>query len=434
MSLPTPKSGTGLIHALAVKSTSTGRTVDIKGITTEISYYESIDSPSVTMTLNLADGVGLRTSLPLIGGETVSYSLSDSDRDAVKITGSQQVYKLSNKVRVAHNLDGYSIFLSSQEMIRDQYTIISNTQESINVDQMVKKIFDEHIAPISNKKLVTLEPTDGLFDNTFPRVSPFTALNYLAEEAKSADTRSASNYFFFENSKGYHFASFQYLMRQPPKRTFYYLENRISGDRQFERNRIVSMEEEVGFDLMNGVSTGQFGTQVLSIDPVAKRFRSSQYLYNRDFAQVDHTGQHPRVAPQVSSTLGSSISREKFIVSNSHRGNVPFVTERDTDSQNTFRRRQDFLASETASRADLMSNVTKLLVHGVSDLNVGDTIMVMIPQSGESNLTRRQADGFAGGKYLVTAVAHRFGSLGLRYGTAIECVKDAYSQPVDGRS
>jgi len=434
MSLPTPKSGTGLIHALAVKSTSTDQTVDIKGITTEISYYESIDLPSMSMTLNLADGIGFRTSLPLIGGEIISYSLSDSDKNAVKITGSQQVYKLSNKIRVAHNLDGYSIFLSSQEMIKDQYTIISNTQESINVDQMVKKIFDEYITPISNKKLITLESTDGLFDSTFPRVSPFTALNYLAEEAKAADTRSSSNYFFFENSKGYHFASFQYLMRQPPKTTFYYLENRIPGDEKFERNRIVSMEEEVGFDILNGVSTGQFGTQVLSIDPVAKRFRSSQYLYNKDFAQVDHTDQYPRLAPQVSKTLGSSISREKFIISNSHRGNVPFVTERDTNSQNTFRRRQDFLASETASRADLMSNITKLLVDGVSNLNAGDTIMVMLPQSGQSNLTRRQTDGFAGGKYLITAVAHRFGPLGMRYGTAIECVKDSYSQPVSGRA
>lgn len=434
MSLPEQRSGTGLIHTLSIRSTTTGQVVDIKNITTEISYYESMDSPVMTMTLSVGDGIGLRSTLPMIGGESVSYSFSDSERGSPRVTGVQQVYKLSNKTRVAQNLDAYSIFLSSQEMIKDQYTIISNSQESLNVDQMVRKIFDEHIAPISGKKLVTLEPTDGLFDNTFPRVSPFTALNYLAEEAKSADTRSSSNYFFFETSKGFHFASFQYLMRQPPKKIYYFLESRVPGDRQFDRTRIVSMEEDVGFDLMNGVSTGQFGTQVLSIDPVAKRFRSNQYLYDRDFAKVDHTSQYPRIAPQTSKSLGSGISKEKFIISNSHRGTLDFVTQRDTDSQNTFRRRQDFLAAETASRADLMSNVTKLLVHGTSDLNVGDTIEVRIPQSGENTISRRQNDGFAGGKYLVTAIAHRIGPLGMRYGTAIECVKDSYSQPVDGRS
>jgi hypothetical protein len=431
--LPEQKTGTGLIHALSIKSTTTGQSIDIKGITTETNYYESIDSSSITMTLSVVDGLGLRTSLPIIGGETVSYSFSDSERGSPKVTGSQQVYKLSNKFRVSHNLDGYDMFLTTEEMVKDQYTIVSTTQESLNVDQMVRKIFDEHVAPITNKKLVTLEPTDGLFTSTYPRVSPFTALNYLADEAKSEDRRSSSNYFFFETSKGYHFASFQYLMRQPPKKTFYFLESRIPGDRQFDRNRVVSMEEEVGFDIMNGVTSGQFGTQVLSIDPVSKRFRSSQYLYNRDYQQLDHSSAYPTVSPQVSRSLGTSISKEKFIISDSHRGTVPFVTERDSDAQNTFRRRQDFLAFETASKADLLSKVTKLLVHGASDLNVGDTIEIRIPQSGENRVSRRQMDGFAGGKYLVTALAHRVGPMGIRYGTAIECVKDAYSQPVDGR-
>lgn len=431
--LPEQRTGTGLIHALSIKSTTTGQAVDIKGITTEISYYESMDSPSITMTLSIADGIGLRTSLPIIGGETISYSFSDSERGSPKVTGAQQVYKLSNKIRAAHNLDGYDMYLTTQEMIKDQYTVVSTTQESLNVDQMVRKLFDEHIAPITNKKLLTLEPTDGLFNSTYPRVSPFTALNYLADEAKSEDRRSSSNYFFFETSKGYHFASFQYLMRQPPKKTFYYLESRIPGDKQFDRSRVVSMQEEVGFDIMNGVTTGQFGTQVLSIDPVSKRFRSSQYLYDKDFSQLDHSAKHPRISPQISRSLGSSISREKFIISDSHRGTVPFVTERDSDAQNTFRRRQDFLAFETASKADLLSNITKLLVHGTSDLSVGDTIEIRIPQSGENSVSRRQTDGFAGGKYLVTALAHRVGPMGIRYGTAIECVKDAYSQPVDGR-
>ena len=427
------RSGTGLIHGIAIKSTTTGETIDISNLVIETSYYESLEQPSISMTLSIADGVGLRSRLPIIGGEIISFSFSDSERNSTRISSSMQAYKLSSKTRVNQNLDGYEIFATSQEMMRDQYTIISNSQESLNIGEMAKKIFQDNVASISGKKLVTLEPTEGSFDSIFPRVSPFTALNYLTDEAKSEDIRSTSNYFFFENSRGYHFASFQYLMRQPIKKTFYYLESKIPGDRAFERNRIVSMQEDVGFDILEGVSSGQFGTQVLSIDPVAKRFRSSNYLYNRDFSKYDHSSSNPRLSPQTSQTFGSSISREKFIVSNSYRGTIPFVTQRDTDSQNVFRRRQEFLAAETASKAELLSHVTKLLVHGDSNLCAGDTIEIKSPQSGESSLRRRQTDGFSSGKYLIIALAHRIGPRGLRYGTALECVKDSYSQPIDGR-
>ena len=427
------RSGTGLIQGVTIKSTTTGQIIDISDLVIEISYYESLDQSSTSMTLSIIDGIGLRSTLPIIGGETISFSFSDSEKNSRRISGTMQVYKLTSKTRINPGSDGYDIFAAPKEMLKDQYTIISNSQESLNVGDMAKKVFDDNIAPISGKKLVTLEPTEGSFDSIFPRVSPFTALNYLSDEAKSEDVRSTSNYFFFENSNGYHFASFQYLMRQPIKKSFYYLENKIPGDKAFERNRIVSMQEDVGFDILEGVSSGQFGTQVLSIDPVAKRFRSSTYLYNRDFSKYDHSASNPRLSPQTSEAFGSSISREKFIVSNSYRGTIPFVTERDGDSQNVFRRRQEFLAAETASKAELLSHVTKILVHGDSNLNVGDTIEIKMPQSGESNLRRRQTDGFSGGKYLIVALAHRVGPRGLRYGTALECVKDSYSQPVDGR-
>jgi hypothetical protein len=431
--LPEQRSGTGLVNALSIRSTTTSVNLDVKGLAGEISYYESLDSPTISMTISVIDGAAVRTTLPIIGGEIVSYNISDSYQSSDRIRGNMRLYKLSNKIRVQQNVDAYDIFMTSDELLRDQYTLVSNSFDNRNVDEMVRKIFDNHIAPISSKKLVTIEPTEGLFTSAFPRMSPFSSLKYLSDEAKSADRRSTSNYFFFENYRGYHFVSFQYLIKQPIKRKFYLLEDYIENDRQYDRQRVISIQEPVSFDMMDGVTSGQFGTQVLALDTVAKRFRSSQYLYNRDFSSVDHSSKNPRISPQTSRIFGSSISREKFIVSNSYRGSLSFVSERESDTQNDYRRRQEFLGFETASRADLLSNVTKVMVHGDSGIAAGDTIEILVPQSGESRITRRQFDGFVGGKYLVTAVAHRFGGAGATYGTVMECVKDSYSQPVNGR-
>jgi hypothetical protein len=428
-----PVSGSGLIHGLSIESTSSRVTLDFKNIFTEISYYESLNSPSTSMSISVADAVSLKSSLPIIGGETVRFSFSDSEPESNRISGRMQVYKLSGLNRIQQSVDTYDLFLTTPEMLRDSYEIVESSYKNKNIDSMLNEIFQSYIQKISNKKIVTVEPTDGLYTTTFARISPFTALTHLADEAKSKNGRSSSNYFFFETSKGYTFASFQYLMRQPVKKVYYYLQDRIPGDAQFDRNRITALEEPVGFDLISGVVEGQFATQVLTLDPVAKRFRRSDYLYNRDFSSIERSNQYPRLAPETSQRFGSSPSREKFIVSNSYRGSIPFVSENESDTQNVFRRRQDFLARETSLNGELFSNVTKILVHGDSSLSAGDTIYIQIPKGGESSITERQMDGFTGGKYLITALCHRFSPGATTYVTAIECVKDAYSQPVDGR-
>ena len=77
-----PVSGSGLIHELSIESTSSRIILDFKNIFTEISYYESMDSPSASMSISIADGVTLKTSLPIIGGENVRFSLSDSEPES----------------------------------------------------------------------------------------------------------------------------------------------------------------------------------------------------------------------------------------------------------------------------------------------------------------------------------------------------------------
>jgi hypothetical protein len=427
---PEFRSGTGVIHDLAIRSTVNSNVTDFKQLVTEISYYESIDSPATSMYLDIMDAIAFRNTLPLVGGETVQYSISDSTQNANRIRGNMTLYKLSNRVRAKQGVDSYELNLTTNTLLQDQSTVISQGLQTTNISDMVRQVFSTHIAPLTNKPLVTVEDTEGTFTTVLPRVSPLTAMRYLADEAKSANDRSTSNFFFFENAKGFHFASLQYLMRQPPKATFYNLEDRIPGDDRFDRSRVVAIEQSVGFDLLSGVTNGQLGVQVLSLDPVAKRFRTSQYLYNRDFGQVEHITAHPRIAPSVAQRLGSSITREKFIVSNSYQGTIPYITNNDGSTQNTFRRRQDFLARETYLNSELLSSVTKVMIHGNSNIAVGDTIKIVMPKVGESSSRDKQTDSFVSGKYLVTAVSHRLTAGGLEYSTLLECVADAYSTPI----
>jgi|APGre2960657373_1045057.scaffolds.fasta_scaffold00942_3 hypothetical protein len=432
MTTPQQASGSGLIQALTIRSATQQQSqIDFRQIASEISYYESIDAPGFTLTATLLDGAGFRTAVPLTGGEEVFFSFSDSEQNSPRISGSAIVSKLVDKVRAKESLDSYSLFLYPKELMLHNYEIVDTSFKSRKIEDIAKTIVQNHITPINGRTLTTVEPTLGQFTTTFPRISPFTALNYLAGEAQSADTKSSSRYFFFDTNKGYVFASLQYLMKQQIKRKFTLIEERIPGDSQYERNRIVSMEERVAFDLGEGVASGQLGTQILSLDPVAKRFRSTQYLYNRDYSSIDHISQERRLTARVAQQFGTRFSREAFIVTNSHQSTLPYVTERESSIQQSYRRRQDFLGVETAATADISSNITVITVHGDSTLHAGDTIEIMVPITGDRTIRDRAMDNLASGKYLVTAVAHRITTGGLTYVTVLECVKDAFIKRVE---
>jgi hypothetical protein len=70
------------------------------------------------------------------------------------------------------------------------------------------------------------------------------------------------------------------------------------------------------------------------------------------------------------------------------------------------------------------------MIHGNSNIAVGDTIKIVMPKVGESSSRDKQTDSFVSGKYLVTAVSHRLTAGGLEYSTLLECVADAYSTPI----
>ena len=337
--------------------------------------------------------------------------LDDSEMERLAVLDSYAATYVKEEVQaeaLTRNLEGFSRFLfvaASRATDFLDYTKLANTssisrQSAIRFFEILEETLIAH------------------------RCEPFT---------KSGKRRLIQHprYFFFDTNTGYVFASLQYLMKQQIKRKFTLIEERIPGDSQYERNRIVSMEERVAFDLGEGVASGQLGTQILSLDPVAKRFRSTQYLYNRDYSSIDHISQERRLTARVAQQFGTRFSREAFIVTNSHQSTLPYVTERESSIQQSYRRRQDFLGVETAATADISSNITVITVHGDSTLHAGDTIEIMVPITGDRTIRDRAMDNLASGKYLVTAVAHRITTGGLTYVTVLECVKDAFIKRVE---
>ena len=426
------KIGTALVKVFSIQSTAAAPSViDISSLYSDFSYYESIDSPSVSITASIVDSANLKGSLPIVGGEGIVYEFSDSMPDSLKIKGVSRVFKMSNRVRLKKGTDSYNIICTTNEFLRDQYSIVDQTYNEFTAAELVAKIVENFITPDFGKTLQSIDETDGIVRHTFTRTSPFTAIKLLAQESKSSDEKSSSVFFFFENADGYHFRSLESLFAAPPTKTFYYIEDQVGGatDSIVENNRITSIQEETGFDILGGVNRGEFGVLVSAYDPIAKQFTKKTYSHQIDYATSTHVGGGKDIlSASMSQEVGASPSFEKYIVTNSNAANIDYVVENFPELQQTARKRQDFLHTETAASARIDSRTLKFAIKGDSSLRAGCTINIFYPPSGESR-TDKATDRYISGKYLITALAHRITQDG-NYATTIECTKDSYDQSI----
>jgi len=425
------KIGTGLVNKMVVKNTlDPPMSVNIQEMVSELSYYESIWSPAVSMTLVIIDSVDLQYSMPLLGGEVIDYDFSDSKLNSRRVAGTMRLYKLDGGKRLKRETDAYAVYATSAEMFLDSQGTVDQVVGPEKCDVIVKRMFDNSIAPISNgkKTLATVTSTAGLHTFSFPRVSPFTAINTIRSEAAAENTQSSSLMLFFENSDGYHFVSVEELMAKPERATFAYVEDQIRGDDATEANRMISYSHDSSFDVLGGQNRGQFGTRTLLIDPLTKTYTAKEYSYSKNFKDTSRVG--GKVAP-ISKTVQDSIGAipcyEKFMIANFEQIRSSYVVNRST-SNNVYRRRPDFAAVEQAVRAQLSSNILRCAVYGNTDLRAGDVVNLIIPPTGKRT-PAEVINKSLSGRYLVTELCHRFNA-GLTFTTTMECVRDSFDEPL----
>lgn len=427
------KIGTGLVKVFSITGTTKNPGIfDISRLYGEISYYESIYDTSASLSALIIDSTDLKSSLPVIGGEVIAYEFSDSFPDTRTISGKMRLFKMNNRNRLKQGVDSYNIHCITNEMMFDQRedAVVNRSYYKPTTD-IVKDIFSEYIKPIGNKDLVSVSKTDGIMNQTFARVSPFTAIKYLATEAKSIEEDSGSLFLFFETSEGYHFRTLDSLFQQDPIYSFVYAEDQIGnlGESELQQNRIVALKEEDGFDLLYGLNRGEYGTLSSSYDPIAKKYSKKTYTHLNDYKKLKHIGGGKNIlSDSIINEFGAVPSFEKFIPTNKNASEIDYVIQREASLQQTARKRQEFLSTESSVNARLNTRTLKLAVNGNSYINAGKTINIIYPPSGDRH-GDQTTDDLISGKYLITACCHRFSQDG-KYMTTIECTKDSYQQNI----
>ena len=236
---------------------------EISGGLPVINYYESIESPSISMTVRFHDIDQVIGRKGITGGELIEITVKDgTEGDEFKITKDHRMIlnavvdmTTTSLVQIA-TLD----FVSEETFINE--TARLNKKFTGNVSQTVEDILTN-----DEKGIKTQKEVFGTKDNKTRAVNsysfignlkrPFDTIQWLCPKAQSAN--DDFGFLFFENLDGYHFKSIKTLLNQEPiKYTF--------ADRPLEQPTILQNKLEQSNDVGMNLRMGMYANKTIYVD------------------------------------------------------------------------------------------------------------------------------------------------------------------------
>lgn len=243
-----------------------------------------------------------------------------------------------------------------------------------------------------------------------------------------------ADFLFFENHEGFNFMSLQTLYKQKPYKKYKYSVRNVNTFTESARSLydIKSYTFLDTFDSLYGTSTGAFSNSVLTIDPLTRRYTTTNYNYLENFSKYTHLNSHP-VLPDNKNrndvkSSESYTSVFKVLTTNAGQKNALGIKDKPDSVANDVGV-ETYVPHRTAQLAMAHYSRIKLSVAGDPGLTVGQTIDITLPSLKNrdgSSIQQGQKDDVHSGKYLITAVRHIIDSY-LKYETVLEIAKESHA-------
>jgi hypothetical protein len=212
-------------------------TLDITALIPSITLTSSIESETMFGSARVIDSVGLLEETPgrdpLRGEEQIIFEIADSktinENGGIGAQGTVAepykfvgfIYKIDNVQTKGVN-DGmtYDIhFVSYQSFRANTYELIRSFIDE-KISDVANTIFTDYyqstetlnFIPEDQRKRLILEPTDGLYRCTIPKMRPDETMDFLARRSYSVTSPSCL-FRFFESSRAFHYVTDEKLYR-----------------------------------------------------------------------------------------------------------------------------------------------------------------------------------------------------------------------------
>ena len=411
-----------------------GEQLSIKAICPEINIFNDMSGYGTTIELILIDATSIINSFPICGDELLAITFKTPDMEGQKFNKIKYVFKITNvntRNREDPRSETFALKGVSVEIINNITKSINKSYTNLTVDKMIKAVHNGYIKPFTHptitlpslpaNDLVTQTKTKGEKTFVFPGVDPFKVIRQLCSEAEidpSVDLSSGNYFKYYQNSKGWHFTTVDLLIKQDPKEEFSYSDSGVESDEFDKSQKIKSFEIEEMPNTVDNVLNGVYNQIVETIDPITKQFIVNKFNYSKDRKKFTHMEKDKFGLISSNSSFKNEFDSGKsvYVISNlgNNYSNLEYIkpgSEIDEEEiPNDYQLKNPRTVHNNIKFKKSYKNTfnLKLIINipGNTNLEIGDTIEVILPETSEVKDEKAKNDKGLGKKYLITSVRH----------------------------
>ena len=458
----------------------------IKDMVAQFSVYFDLFTNKVKCEIIIQDSINLIESSPILGDEQIALSFKTPDlevggkvfyKDNINLL--MQVYKITDRVQTANRSSIYTLHCINQETINNSRYAVNKSYKDMTAEAIVGDIIktalessdEEYILPAKPPGFKS-DPSEGLYTFVFTGEKPFSAIKKIAKKAKNFSKNSkSSNYIFYHGNNDWYFKTLDGLINvdertpreenpQSKIQDLYFMQT--DSDLQDAKSifgvgirpdqKILTLHFIKQMDNAENLDRGLFNHTTQILDPLLKRFKNDDFLYERDRVDMAHIENinnraaraHIYAENSIYSSERNSTKYKEYLKKHliiSHLGNEYYTNERIKKAKaNDLQLRNpdkyhEFFKYDYASRVKINNIVLELALSGNTDLEVGQLININII-SNNLNASESQAkrtynrlfgSEAAGGLWLISNINHVFVQKEEHFVTHISCIKDVYT-------
>ena len=430
---------------------SEGISINVRQLVQEIQIFEGINKHVLTGLITLVDGAGVLDDLPLTGHELLQFKLhtpgfSPQDTKYSKgydfVKNPMFIYKINNIVKPTPGSKMYTLEFCSKEEVRNSQRKLSKAYHD-RIDNSVRLILR---TSLGSPKDFHYEKTQLKPKYVIPKMSPFSAIKFLAKES-IGQIANNSGFHFYETSSGFHFKSLGAMFhtggayKQP---VMDYFDSPKADSQQMYKTqdgtkgnlgKVINFRILKRFDTLHNIRKGVYASKLVTYNAFNKTFTEEDFSYPHEYDKQRHMGQLKTGSESVNSGIMPIFNFEDDkLMSDFADGKYMFKSTATGmhDTQSIFDGTQqpvesvpveDTLQKSISQKQAFNTIVIELLVPGNTAVSAGEVINFSTLTNAGGESKTQQEDPYLSGRYLVTEVRHLVQVK--THNTLLICAKDS---------
>jgi hypothetical protein len=409
-------------------------TFDLKNTMQEISYNEDIFNNVLSGYVMIVEASGFIETLAINGTEFLRLTFSKFGDGSNQIDKLFRVYKLGKrKLEGTMYKESYVLYFCSEELLLSEQYKISKRYKDYLISDIVSDVLTNYLKVPSNKN-GTIETTYGKYNFIIPTLKPFDAINFVTNYARPNPQNPGADMLFYEDKNGFQYRSLQSLMKQTSYYTYTYKPKNIdSRDLNSDVHNVLTYEFLDTFDTLNGITSGTFANQLISINPLTRTKKVTNFSYDAYQKSAKNLNPYSIIDDSINRN-GDSLSQTpqamlKLIFSNFDSGSNSYVAGVPGAAGNDIYA-ETFIPNRTAQLG--LANYTRLRISVPGDCNLTVGRVLTFNLTSRNTKNNGALDKYYSGNYFITGVRHIIDLT--RFRTILEITKESVPTPYPANS